>query len=60
MNGPGSGQFCRGQEGGDFGDKEFFHGFEFDTESFWDNFPLGPITPGPDFGDAVKKAFGEK
>ena len=60
VNAPGSGQFCLEQEGGDRADREVFHEFTFDTESFWDNLPLGPFTSGPDFGAAIKKTFGEK
>ena len=61
VNGPGSGQFCIGQQGGDqFSPGVDFEPFTHDTESFFDPLPLGPFTNGPDFDQAIRNTFGDK
>lgn len=49
--GPGKGEYCIGQSGGDVYDKLEFKEFEFDTDSIWDNFWY------PKFSDQITKEF---
>ncbi len=61
VNGPGHGEFCIGQSGGDDrSPKVNFDTFTHDTDSRLDRAPLGPITNGPDFNQAIHDTFGEK
>jgi len=62
VNGPGHKLNCIGQEGGDeYSPKVNFNQFRHDTESWIDNSDFfTPFVPGLEFGEQIKKSFGDK